>query len=98
MTSRDEHLEKFKANLDEWNAQIEKLEQNARKVQADMQSQYDKQLESLRAMRDEAQKKYIDMQNATADAWDVMLKGTEKAWQTWFSAFEDARSKFRSKD
>jgi len=97
MTSRDDHLESFKVKLDEWNAEIGKLESNAREAQADAKAQYDKQLESLREMRDDAQKKYSEMQNATAEAWDVMLQGTEKAWNAWASAFEDARSKFTPK-
>lgn len=98
MTSRDEYLEKFKANLDDWNAEIDKLEGKAREAQADAKAQYDKQLETMREMRDDAQKKFIEMQSATAEAWDAMAKGTEKAWQAWVGAFEDARSKFTSKD
>ena len=98
MTSRDDYLEEFKAKLDEWNAEIGKLEGNARQVQSDANAQYDKQLESLREMRDDAQKKYNEMQKTTAEAWDVMLQGTEKAWKAWANAFEDARSKFTSKD
>ena len=98
MTSRDEYLEKFKAKLDEWNAEIDKLESNARQVQADAKAQYDKQLESLREMRDEAQRKYGEMQSTTAEAWDVMVQGTEKAWHAWANAFENARSKFTTKD
>ena len=98
MTSRDEHLEKFKTQLNQWNAEIDKLEGNARKAQADAKTQYDKQLEALREMRDDAQTKFNEMQKTSAEAWDVMVKGTEKAWQAWGSAFEDARSKFSSKD
>ncbi len=98
MADRDEHLESFKAKLDDWNAEIDKLEEHARQAQADAKAQYDKQVESLREMRDEAQSKFSEMQNASNEAWDVMLQGTEKAWQAWASAFEDARSKFTPKD
>ena len=98
MSSRDEYLDQFKAKLDEWNAEIDKLESNARQAQADAKVQYDKQLEALREMRDDAQTKFSEMQNATTEAWDVMVQGTEKAWQAWGSAFENARSKFTSKD
>jgi hypothetical protein len=97
MTNRDEHLASLKAKLDEWNAEIGKLEGNARQAQADAKAQYDEQLVSLREMRDDAQKKFTEMQNATTEAWDLMLQGTEKAWNAWASAFEDARSKFTPK-
>ena len=96
MTSRDDYLDEFKAKLDEWNAEIDKLESNARQAQADAKVQYDEQLEALREMRDDAQTKFSEMQNTTADAWDVMLQGTEKAWETWTNAFAQARSKFTS--
>ncbi len=97
MTDRDEYLEKFKARLDEWNADIDKLEIKAHEAQANAKAQYEKQLVTMREMRDDAQKKFSEMQKATDEAWDVMLRGTEKAWQTWASAFEKARSKFTSK-
>ncbi len=98
MSSRDDYLDEFKTKLDEWNAEIDKLESNARQAQADAKVQYDKQLEALRVMRDDAQAKFSEMQNTTAEAWDVMVQGTEKAWQAWSSAFENARSMFTSKD
>jgi hypothetical protein len=39
-----------------------------------------------------------EMQNTTAEAWDVMIQGTEKAWKAWTNAFAEAQSKFTSKD
>ena len=98
MMNRDEYLEKFKAKLDDWNADIDTLEAKAQEAQGEIQDQIHKQLESLREMRDDAQKQYNDLQNAATDAWDVMVQGTEKAWKAWFGAFDDARSKFKSKD
>ncbi len=98
MTSRDEYLEKFKAKLDEWNADIDKLEAKARAAQADMQAEYREQLDALRRTRDEALKEYDKVQNAAVDAWDAMVQGSEKAWQAWTDAFENARSKLKAKD
>lgn len=98
MTERDEYLQKFKEQLDKWNADIDKLETKAHEAQVDAQAHYHEQLESLRAMRDDAQKRYNEMQGAAADAWDVMVQGTEKAWEVWFETLENARSKFKPKD
>ena len=96
MASRDEYLEKFKAKLDEWNAEIDRLEAIARAAQAEMQAEYQEQLDALRRTRDEALKEYDRVQNATVDAWDAMVQGTEKAWQVWADAFDKARSKLKS--
>ena len=98
MTSRDRYLEQFKAKLDEWNAEIDTLEKNARKAQANAKSRYDKQITELREMRDDAQKRFAEMQAASTEAWDAMAKGAEKAWKSWSDAFEEARSKFSRKD
>ncbi len=98
MSSRDEYLQKFKAQLDEWNADIDKLEAKAREAQAGAQTQYHDQLESLREMRDDALKRYSEMQNASVDAWDALVQGAEKTWQTWIDTFDNARSKFKTKD
>ncbi len=97
MTSRDEYLEKFKAKLDEWNADIDKLEARTREAQADVQAQYESQLKALREMRDDALEQYSQMQNVAVDAWDAMVQGTEKAWQAWVGAFEEARAKLQPK-
>ena len=95
MTSRDEYLQNFKDKLDEWNTDIDALEAKTRNAQADMQAQYRKQLEAMREMRDDALKRYNELQGATVEAWDVMAQGTEKAWQAWVDAFAEARSKFK---
>ena len=97
MSNRDQYLEQFKAKLDEWNAEIDKLEANARSAQADAKVRYDKQLTELRKMRDDAQKRFSEMQAASTEAWDAMLKGAENAWNVWADAFDEARSKFRGK-
>jgi chromosome segregation ATPase len=94
MSNRDEYLQKLKTKLDEWDADIDQLEAKAREAQSDAQAQYHRQIESMREMRDEAVKRYGEMQNATADAWEAMAKGSEKAWSAWLAAFDEARSKF----
>jgi uncharacterized protein Yka (UPF0111/DUF47 family) len=97
MTNRDEYLNKFKAKLDQWDAEIDKFEAKADEAQADARLQYHKQLDTMREQRDIALKRYNEMQNAAADAWETMVQGTEKAWTAWLDAFEDARAKFTSK-
>ena len=95
MSSRDEYLQKFKTQLDEWNADIDKLQARAREAQADAQAQYHEQIKALQEMRDDALSRYNEMQNATVEAWDALAEGAEKTWQTWVDTFDKARSKFK---
>jgi len=94
MSDREEYLATIKAKIDEWDAEIDRLEAKTSEAQADAQVQYRKQLDQMREMRKEAMARYAEMQGATADAWETMAQGTEKAWSTWLSAFDEARSKF----
>ena len=98
MSSRDEYLQKFKSQLDEWNRDIDELQAKAREAQADVQAQYHEQIKALQEMRDEALNRYNEMQHATVEAWDVLMEGAEKTWQTWIDTFDNARSKFKTKD
>jgi hypothetical protein len=94
MSNREEYLATVKAKLDEWDADIDRLEAKASEAQADAQEQYRKQLDNMREMRKEAMARYVEMQGAAADAWETMAQGTEKAWNAWLTAFDEARSKF----
>ncbi|MGB5737520.1 MAG: hypothetical protein WBM40_24085 [Thiohalocapsa sp.] len=98
MSSREDYLNKLKTKLDEWDADIDRLEAKAREAQtnaqAEVQEQYRKQIDNMREMREEAMARYSEMQGAAADAWEAMAEGTEKAWNAWLAAFEEARSKF----
>ena len=97
MSTRDEYLQKIKAQLDAWDDDIDKLEEKAREAQVDMQEQYAKQLANMREMRDDAMARYVELQDAAGNAWDALVAGTEKAWHAWLDAFDEARSKFTNK-
>ena len=95
MSERDAYVQKMKAKLDEWNADIEKLEAQTRKAQAEVKVRYEKQLSELKANRDAATQKLREMQNASADAWEAMRRGTEAAWADMAKAFREAAERFK---
>ena len=97
MTSRDEYVEKLKAQLDEWNAGIAKWETKAAEAQAGARAEYDRQLESLRQHRDQAMYQMKLVQNAAGDAWVDLMRGADEAWTRMRGAFEKAGSHFGGK-
>ena len=97
MSSREEYVQKMKAQLDQWNAEVAKWEDKTRATQADMKAEYEKQLETLRSRRDEAMYQLHQMQAASADAWMDMVKGADAAWKAMGEAFANARSHFEKK-
>jgi hypothetical protein len=97
MTRRDEYVENLKAQLDQWNAEVARWEAKAAAAQAEVRAEYAKRLDELRARRDEALYQMKLMQNASAEAWTDLMRGTEQAWQSMREAFDKARSHFEKK-
>jgi chromosome segregation ATPase len=95
MSSRDEYVEKIKAKLDQWNAEIDKLEAQAREAEADEEIQRQKQVDELRRQRDQAEVKLKELQEMSTDAWNDMRSGFEEAWNNLSTAFESAKSRFK---
>jgi len=95
VNEREAYVQKMKAKLDEWNADIDKLEAQTSKVQADAKLRYQKQLSELKSNRDAAAKKLRELQDASVDAWEAMRRGTEAAWADMAKAFREAAERFK---
>lgn len=97
MMNRDEYVRKLKAQLDQWNAEAKQWEAKAHEAQSQMKAEYEKQLAAVNARRDEALYQMKLLQNASLDAWQDMMRGTEEAWKNMSEAFNKARSHFENK-
>ncbi|QIT54715.1 hypothetical protein HC341_05470 [Aquisalimonas sp. 2447] len=95
MAKRDEYLEKFKAQLDQWNAELARLEAKAQEAQADARLRYEAEIEELRQRREEARERMKEMERAGEDVWDDFRKRAEKAWNELDEGFRKAWSNFR---
>jgi chromosome segregation ATPase len=95
MSDRNAYIEMMKTKLDEWNAEIDKLEEQAKAAEADAKADYEKHLAEMRRQRDEAQAKLKEAQDANDAAWDDMRKGMESAWETISNSFKSAMNRFR---
>jgi len=95
MSERTQYVEKAKARIDQWNADIEKLQAKANEAKADAKIEYEDQLKELRAQRDEAKAKLEEMAEASDSAWDDMKAGFERVWEKASNAFENAKERFK---
>lgn len=94
MTKRDDYVKKLKAQLDVWNAEVTKWEAKAKSAQADVRTEYEKQLEVIRRQRSQAMERMRQVQAASGDAWLDLVRGADEAWSKMREAFEKARSHF----
>ena len=97
MIDREAYVRKLKSQLDQWNAEAAKWEAKAKQAQSTMKAEYERQLAAVNSRRDEALYRMKLLQNASLDAWQDMMRGTEQAWKNMHEAFSKARSHFDKK-
>jgi heme oxygenase len=91
--NRDEYVQKLKAQIDQWNAQMAQWD----KASDEVKNKYLQQLDEARVRRDEALAEMKRLQNASAEAWAQVLQGAGTAFAAMQGAFEKARKGFEKK-
>jgi uncharacterized coiled-coil DUF342 family protein len=94
MSTRDAYVQKLKAQLDDWNADITKLEAKAGLAAADAKIRYEQSLNSLRAERDQVSGKLEQIQESSEDAWEEFQGSAEDLWDRTKAAFAAAKAEF----
>ncbi|MFJ5445432.1 hypothetical protein ACIKP9_04255 [Methylobacillus methanolivorans] len=94
MSLKDEYVEKLKAQLDEWSADIDVLEAKVRKADAELRIKYDEQIATLKDKREDAKLKLGEIQSSAGEAWKELKKGSDEAWDAIKHAIAEARKKF----
>ncbi len=91
---RDAYVKKVQAKLDEWNAEIDRLEAKAESAAADARVQYEEQIAKAKASRDDLRQKLGEIRKAGDEAWQELKSGLDQAWDSLSAAVKSARSKF----
>ena len=94
MSKRDEYVEKLKHKLDEWNEDIDKLEEKSEHLKDDVKQAYDKEIGVLKQQRDSIKVKANELIHASEEAWEELRTGVEQAWKKLTEAIDKAHSKF----
>jgi chromosome segregation ATPase len=87
--------ERLEEQLKEWGVDLEKLMSRANKAKADVKTEIEREVSTLRAKLVEAQKKLEELKTAGGAASSEMKKGIENAWAELKKGFDSARAKFR---
>lgn len=95
MKERDAYVEKLKAQLDQWNAEIARMEAKAHQAGADMRIKYQEQIRRLRQGQEEIRENLGKMQQTGGNAWKDLSEGLSKASNALREAFEKAWSHFK---
>lgn len=92
MKTRDEYVAKMKSQLDEMNAQIDKLADKSKSAKKEMQAKYTQQMSDLRAQSSKANAKLDELKKAGDDAWEDTVAEMEKI----SDAFKHSYNYFKS--
>ncbi len=94
MSNRDIYVKKLQAKLDEWNAEIDRLEAKARGTRADVQANLNQRVEEMRSKRAEMARRLEELRHASEGAWEDMKAGLELAWESLAESLKSAWSHF----
>lgn len=90
MNEKSSYRQKLEARLDQWGAEIDKLQAKASEATADARIEYDKQIENLREQQRAAREKLGELEEASGEAWKDLRSGFEKAWDDLGAAVKNA--------
>ncbi|GAB6193322.1 sll1863 family stress response protein [Desulfocastanea catecholica] len=95
MSMKEAYEKKLQSQLDQWNAEIDKLKAKADAAEADAQLKYYKQIEELRSMQAAANEKLDQLKEAGDDGWEDLKAGIDNAWDSLSGAIKSAASRFK---
>ena len=78
MDKMDAYREKLEAQLKEWKAKIDVLEEKAAKATGETKAELTKTIADLRQKKGAVKEKWDELQKQSGVAWDTMKEGVEK--------------------
>ncbi len=82
MANREEYVTKMKTQLDEWNAELAKLEAKLADASDATKERLAPYLENVREARDAAAKKLGELKDSGEASWDSLQGEVEHVWKT----------------
>ena len=92
---RDAYIQRLKAMLDDWNAEIERLTAREDKAGPNAKIEYHKKLDELRTKRDDLEDRIDAMQKAGDDAWEDLKFDLESSWEFLKDGLSIFKSEFQ---
>jgi DNA repair exonuclease SbcCD ATPase subunit len=95
MDKKEEYRERLEAQLKEWKAKIDRLEERTSTVSSEAKAELMQDIEELRRKKVVVKEKWSELQKASGDAWDTTKEGVEKAAAELKHAFDKVVSRFK---
>ena len=93
-TKTEINFEKLQGQLDQWKAEIDKIEAKAVSASADAKLSYMREVENLKAKYAEAEAQLDDIRSAQEQASSDIMDGMTAAWSNLGDAVQKAFKRF----
>lgn len=95
MSMKQNYEKKLQAQLDEWAAEIDKLRAKTQSASADVQIEYEKQVDELKEKQKAANEKLTELKEASEDSWEELKDDMDSTWNSLEKTLKSATSKFK---
>ncbi len=92
---KDPKIEKLKAQIDIWSAEIDRMEADLKAAGSDARLKYQEKIEALKTRRDEAIEKYEEFIEASGESVDSVRQGVVAAWNELAQGVQAAKHAFK---
>lgn len=93
--SKDAYLQRLKAKLDEWKAELDKLTAKAKQADATVRIEIQKEIDTLREQRAKLEGKFEEVRQSSEAAWRDIRSGIDRAWSALSDAVKSVSSRFQ---
>lgn len=95
METRKAYIDKMATQLKQWDDDLQQLKTIADRAKAEAKTEYYRQIDDLRAKKENAQLKLNEIRNASDQAWENLKSGLDKGWTELKTAFDSAKANFK---
>jgi phage shock protein A len=96
MQTKDEYLAKLKAQLDEWETDLEHLREKAGEASEDAKEKLEEQMAELKAKWDEGAARRQEIIDAADDNWEELKDEAEEKWAELKLGVKDSIDRIKS--
>ncbi len=95
MGMKQNYEKKLQAQLDEWAAEIDKLKAKAKNASADVQIEYNEQVNELQKKQKEANEKLTELKQSSEDTWEELKEDMDSTWDSLEKKLKSVTAKFK---
>jgi len=94
MSSKDAYEKKMDAQLEQWQAEIDKLKAQSKEQSADAEIEYSKKMDELQAQKEATKSKLSEMKKSGEETWEDFKDRLEKSADDLSAGINAAKSRF----